>query len=85
MSPLGLQGFLSGLALFYGPRLPLSPKLVSITRITLSKYDIRLVIVDRAVSGSGPVMKLFTDALGPPKVSSGQFSLWSTGTINPHS
>jgi len=82
MSPSGLQEFLSGHGL-YGPPLPLSPKLVSITRITLSKYDIRLVIVDRSERGSGPVMMLFSEALGPPKLSSGHFSLWSIGTGKP--
>jgi hypothetical protein len=50
----------------------------------MSKYDVRLVIVDRAEFGSGPVMKLFEAALGPPTVSSGQFSLWSIRTGNPY-
>ena len=85
MSPSGLQRFLASQSLSpsvlaftpYGPPLPFSPELVSITRTALSKYDIRLVIVDRSESGSGPVIKLFTDALGPPKVSSGGFSLWA--------
>ena len=59
----------------YGPPLPLGPQLVS--RTGPSKYNVGLVIVDRSEPGSGPVMKLFTNALGPPKVSSGQFSLWA--------
>jgi hypothetical protein len=86
MSPWGLQGFLSGHGLYEGWLGPftLSPELVYITRTTLSKYDIRLVIVDRSEPRSGPVMKLFNEALGPPKLSSGHFSLWSTGTDNPH-
>jgi hypothetical protein len=83
MSPSALQRFLaaqrySGVSP-YGPPLPFGPELVSITRTTMSKYDIRLVIVDRSEPGSGPVVRLFTDALGPPKVSSGGFSLWADG------
>ena len=84
MSPPGLQAFLSHLTLFYGPRVPVGPKLVSITRTTLTNYDVRLVIVDRSAPGSGPVVQLFTDALGPPKVSSGGFSLWTPGAENSH-
>ena len=87
MSPSALQQFLVGqdpspALVFspYGPPLRFSPKLVTITRTTLSKYGVRVVIVDRSVSGSGPVMTLFTDVLGLPQVSSGQFSLWTTGT-----
>ncbi len=56
---------------------PVSPKLVAATRTALSRYDVRLVIVDRSVSGSGAVMELFDDALGPPKLSAGHFSLWA--------
>jgi hypothetical protein len=79
MNPPGLQQFLAGQSGLspYGAPLPVSPELVSLTRTTLSKYDIRLVIVDRSESGSGPVMKLFDDALGPPEVTSDQFSLWA--------
>jgi hypothetical protein len=83
MNPPDLQRFLAGqniatslFAPLYGPSLPVSPDLVTTTRTTLSRYDVRLVIVDRSASGSGPVMELFNDALGPPKVSSGQFRLW---------
>jgi hypothetical protein len=82
MRPQGLQEFLagqesSGLSGLYGPPLPVSPQLVSATRTTLSRYDVRLVIVDRSVSGSGPVVELFNDALGRPKRSVGQFSMWA--------
>jgi hypothetical protein len=83
MDPLNLQRFLAGQDLAtsfffqpYGPSLPVSPELVATTRTALSKYDVRLVIVDRSTGGSGPVMELFNDALGPPKLSAGQFSLW---------
>jgi hypothetical protein len=76
MSPSGLQEFLTGFNL-YGRPVTLSPKLVATTLATVSKYDIRLVIVDRSEPGSGPIVKLFNEALGPPTVSSGQFSLWA--------
>jgi hypothetical protein len=79
MSPPGTQQFLAsqeGVS-FFGPALPVSPELVATTRSIVSRYDIRLVIVDRSMSGSGPVMKLFNDALGPPKLSAGQFSMWA--------
>jgi hypothetical protein len=79
MSPPGTQQFLANQegASFFGPALPVSPKLVAITRSVVSRYDIRLVIVDRSMSGSGPVMELFNDALGPPRLSAGQFSMWA--------
>jgi hypothetical protein len=80
MSPPGLQQFLTaraGLGL-YGPPLPLGHDLVSVTRATLSNYDVGVVVVDRSQAGSGPVTKLFNDALGPPDVSSDGFSLWLT-------
>jgi hypothetical protein len=87
MNPPGLQQFLasSSAGLFetpyygehFGPALPVSPELVATTRTALSKYDVRLVIVDRSTSGSGPVMELFNDALGPPMLSAGQFSMWA--------
>jgi hypothetical protein len=80
MSPPGTQQFLAsqeGVS-FFGPALPVSPKLVATTRSIVSRDDIRLVIVDRSMSGSGPVMELFNEALGPPKLSAGQFSMWAT-------
>jgi hypothetical protein len=79
MKPSGLQEFLAASEKVseFGPPLAVTPKLVATTRTTLSKYAVRLVIVDRSVGGSGPVMGLFTDALGPPKVSAGQYSLWA--------
>jgi hypothetical protein len=79
MSPPGTQQFLAGQEglSFFGPGLRDSPKLVAITRSVVSRYHIRLVIVDRSMSGSGPVMELFTNALGPPTLSAGQFSMWA--------
>jgi hypothetical protein len=87
MKPSGLQDFLASSSsgvyerLVYGqhigPTVTVSPELVGATRASLSRYDVRLVIVDRSVSGSGPVMELFSDALGPPTVSAGPFSMWT--------
>ena len=84
MNPSGLQRFLAGQSVaidwfggaLYGPPLPVSPALVTTTRTSLSRYHVRLIIVDRSADGSGPVMELFNDALGPPKLSAGTFSLW---------
>ena len=61
----------------FGPALRRSPKLVAITRSVVSRYHIRLVIVDRSMAGSGAVMELFNDALGTPVLSAGQFSMWA--------
>ena len=89
MSPPGLQQFLTAQAYMAshaslrGVRFAVEPRLVSITRTTLSNYDVGMVIVDRSESGSGPVIKLFNAALGPPNISTGQFSMWSTGTTSP--
>jgi hypothetical protein len=55
----------------------ISTELVAATRTALSSNHVRLVIVDRSAAGSGPVMELFTDALGPPSFSAGQFLLWT--------
>lgn len=81
MSPPGLQQFLASQegvpSSLYGPALPLGPTLVASTRAALAQYDVRLVIVDRSVGGSGPVMELMSEAIGPPKLSIGQFSMWA--------
>jgi len=78
MNPPGLQQFLTAQegATLLGPKLPLTPELVATTKTTISRYHIRLVILDRSTRGSGPVLKLFNEALGRPKVSSGRFTLW---------
>ncbi len=84
MTPDGLQGFLvdqdkfSLVALYsvYGKVARLSPSLIATTRKTLSRYDVRLVIVDMAIEGSRPVMTLFRETLGPPSVVGGSFSAW---------
>jgi len=84
MNPNGLQDFLVDQDKFslvflypvYGKPVPLSPALVATTRATLSKYDVRLVIVDSAMNGSEAVMTLFREALGRPSVVKGPFSVW---------
>ena len=79
MSPRGTQELLAneeGVSLF-GPVLPVSPKLVADTRTVVSRYDVRVVIVDRSMVGSGAVMELFRDALGQPMLSVGGFSMWA--------
>jgi hypothetical protein len=78
MNPSGLQAFVSqGTISVYGRALPLGPKLESVARATIAKYDIRLAIVDRSAPDSGQAMRLFDDVLGPPTVTSGGFSLWA--------
>jgi hypothetical protein len=82
MNPAGLQQFLAnqeGVTL-YGPRPPLNGSLVAVTRATLSKYNVKVVIVDRAARGSRPVTKLFRMALGPPTATAGSFVLWVVRT-----
>jgi hypothetical protein len=79
MSPPGLQGFLAsqeGRTSGIEPPPLLWSSLVANTRISISAYDIRVVIVDRSAKGSGPVVDLFNEVLGPPNVSAGQFSEW---------
>ena len=87
LHPSGLQEFLINSSAGYYERLLyrrqvgrvvlVSPELVATTRTSLSDYDVRMVIVDRSVKGSGPVVELFTDAIGPPTISSSGFSMWA--------
>jgi hypothetical protein len=79
MTPPNLQQFLAGQqgATLYGPPLPVTPGLVEATRAALSRYRVRLVIVDRSTIGSASVVELFDKALGLPAVSASSFSLWS--------
>lgn len=79
MSPPSTQQLLAnqeGVNVF-GPETPVSPKLVAATRSVVSRYDVRVVIVDRSTPGSGAVVQLFDDALGRPMSSAGQFSMWA--------
>ena len=78
MNPEGLQRFLAsqeGVTL-YGPRPPLNSSLVGVTRAALSKYHVKVVIVDRSAGGSRLVVKLFRMALGSPTATAGSFVLW---------
>jgi hypothetical protein len=78
MNPESLQRFLAnqeGVTL-YGPRPPLNSGLVDVTRATLSKYNVKVVIVDRSAGGSRPVARLFQMALGMPTATDGSFVLW---------
>ena len=80
MNPPQLELFLSGQE-GYSPDLPpvpVTPELLAATRTALSRYDIRMVVVDQTVSGAGPVVALFTRVLGQPQLSVGSFTLWSS-------
>jgi hypothetical protein len=82
MNPAGLQRFLAnqeGVTL-YGPRPPLDSSLVGVTRATLSKYDVKVVIVDRSAAGSRSVARLFRMALGLPTATAGSFDIWDVRT-----
>lgn len=83
MYPADFQQFLTAQmgADYLGPKLPLTPKLVDQFKTWVKKYKIRTVIVDRSTGGSGPVVKLFEQVLGPPKVESGDFLLWADWQI----
>ena len=55
---------------------PTGSDLVATTRTTLVKYRVRLVIVDRSMRESGPVVRLFETILGPPRITTVQYSVW---------
>ena len=78
MRPSEVQQFLtaSGGCPLCGSAIPVSPQVVASTRAFLSRYHVRVVVVDRSVGNSGPVMALFNDALGHPKISVGHFAVW---------
>jgi hypothetical protein len=80
MHPDGLELFLDGQEGYTpaAPVVPITPAVVAAAQQALSENDIRLVVVDRSVRGSGPVIELFTQALGPPRASTGSFALWSS-------
>ena len=79
LRPLEVQQFLtaSGGCSLCGSAIPVSPQMVASTRTFLSRYHVRLVVVDRSVGSSAPVMELFNDALGHPKISVGNFAVWA--------
>ena len=77
LSPNGLQEFLalkeSGGWL---QRQPVTPDLVVTARTTVSRYHVRVIIIDRGYPEAMDVMDLFRRALGAPTVSAGAFTLW---------
>jgi hypothetical protein len=82
MNPAGLQRLLADQedVPLYGPRPSLNASLVDDTRATLAKYRVKVVIVDRSATGSGPVADLFSMTLGSPTASDGPFVLWDVGS-----
>jgi hypothetical protein len=87
MDPPGLQQYLNCFLIvcLYGNPPSVRSELVAATRTTLSRYRVRLVVVDRSFIGSGHIIDLFTEALGPPNLSVDQFSVWSgwPGSLGP--
>jgi hypothetical protein len=81
MDPAGLQEFLTTQQgpSPDGPPQRVGPALVATTKVTMAKYDIKAIVVDRSIVGSAPVVTLFEDTLGPPGVTSGEFLLWTPG------
>ena len=79
MRPSEVQQFLTASDGFpvYGSAIPVSPQFVASTRTFLSRYHVRMVVVDRSVGNSGPVMELFNNALGRPKLSVSHFAVWA--------
>jgi hypothetical protein len=76
--PADFQQFITAQmgAEYLGPKLPLTPKLEKSFRTWVSKFDMRMAIVDRSTRGSAKVVRLFTEVLGQPTVTSGDFLLW---------
>jgi hypothetical protein len=81
MTPAGLQEFLAAQEGIpkYGPQVPVSPALVASTRAVFRNYDVRVVIVDDTVPGAVAVVRLMDKVVGPPRLTSGGFSLWGVG------
>jgi len=75
LSPAALQAFLAGNAAG-SPRPPVTPDLVAAAQTTVSRYHVRVIIIDRDYSEAGGVMDLFRRALGGPTMSAGAFALW---------
>ena len=88
MDPPGLQQFLIRQQFLADPLVnpfvsassypaPSGSELIAVTRATLAKYHVRLIIVDHSMLESGPVVQLFEAILGPPRLTVGQYSVWS--------
>lgn len=82
LNPPGLDLFLEGQEGYnpYLPPRPITPNLIEITRRTLKVYDVRLIIVDRSAPQSAPVVRLFEEVLGPPRVSDSRYLLWASSS-----
>jgi hypothetical protein len=76
LKPKALPDFLVAKEFWIPRGLIATSDLVATTRITISKYHIGLIIVDRAQAGATEVINLFGQALGPPTVSAGDFIMW---------
>lgn len=88
MNPPGLQQFLIRQQFLADPLVnpfasassypaPTGSELVAVTRTTLVKYHVRLIIVDHSMGESGPVVQLFETILGPPRLTVGQYTVWA--------
>ena len=75
LSPDSLQVFLAGNEAG-SPRPPVTPDLVASAQTAVSRYHVRVIIIDRDYSEAGGVMDLFRRALGAPTMSAGAFALW---------
>jgi hypothetical protein len=85
MEPDGLQRFLlheQGSTVVGGGS-PITIPTSATTRSALALNHVRLVIVDRSEPNSDAVVQVFTSALGPPDVVSGQFSVWTGTSVAP--
>jgi hypothetical protein len=58
-------------------RLPASYDPVASARLTISRYHVRVIIVDRGWFGASDLIRLFRRSLGAPTVSAGQFTMWT--------
>jgi hypothetical protein len=75
LEPNGLQRYLN-LEQSAGPHLRLNSDVVDIARITISRYHVRLIIVDRGQAGAADVIDLFRRAVGAPGTSARGFTMW---------
>jgi hypothetical protein len=75
LEPNGLQRYLN-LKQSAGPHLRLNSDVVDIARITISRYHVRLIIVDRGQAGAADVIDLFRRAVGAPGTSANGFTMW---------
>jgi hypothetical protein len=74
LEPNGLQEYLSSKLAY--PHLQLTSNVIDAARTTISRYHVRLIIVDRHHAGAMDVIYLFRRALGAPGISAGGFTMW---------